>query len=214
MSIESWFELSGIIVAVLGGGIVGGYKIAKAHGKKLISKNFPSNEFWSLHTRIHEILTELRLKTDCARAQLVQFHNTGYFLDGISMKKMSLTHESLEAGVASEMEGAGLNIKTDILLTLVVDSMVLMMDDEPHLHITEQMKPCHMKNLLHSNAVVAFSFLPVKGSGGQVVGYTTIHWCSLNKMDEIEESTMMEAMMEARDEIEIELSIEQRQEAK
>ena len=130
------------------------------------------------------------------------------------MKKMSLTHESLEAGVASEMEGAGLNTKKDILLTLVVDSMVLMMEDEPRLYITEQMKSCHMKNLLHSNAVVAFSFLPVRGSGGQVVGYTMVHWCSLNKMDDIEESTMMEAMMEARDEIEIELSIEHRQEAK
>jgi len=212
MSLENWFELSGIIVAVLGGGIVGGYKIAKAHGKKLIKKNFPGNAFWTIHTRIHETLTELRLKTDCARAQLVQFHNTGYFLDGISMKKMSLTHESLESGIASEMDGAGLNTKKDILLTLVVDSMNLMMKDNPQLIITEQMNSCHMKNLLQSNAVIAFSFLPVRGDDGQIIGYIMIHWCSLGKVDEIDEDLMMLAMEDARRDVEVELNIEHKQE--
>jgi len=211
MSLESWFELSGIIVAVLGGGIVGGYKIAKSHARNLVKKNFPNNEFWKIHTRIHETLTELRLKTDCARAQLVQFHNTGYFLDGISMKKMSLTHESLEAGIASEMDGSGLNTKKDILLTLVVDSMNLMMKDDPQLIITEQMNSCHMKNLLHSNAVVAFSFLPVRGDDGQIIGYIMVHWCSLGKVDEIDENIMMIAMEDARREVEIELNIEHKQ---
>jgi len=211
MNIESWFELSGIVVAVLGGGIVGGYKISKAHGRKLLKKDFPDNKFWTTHTRMHEALTELRLKTDCARAQLVQFHNTGHFLDGISMKKMSLTHESLETGIASEMDGAGLNTKKDILLTLVVNSMVLMMKDDPQLRVTEELNSCHMKNLLHSNAVVAFSFLPIRRSDEQIVGYIMAQWCSLSKVDDVDINTMMLAMEDAREEIEIELNIEHKQ---
>jgi hypothetical protein len=208
MGFDNWFELAGIVVAVLGGGIVGGYKIAKSQGIKILNKNFPNSDFWSIHTKIHEILTELRLKTNCARSQLIQFHNTGYFLDGISMKKMSLTHESLESGIASEMSGPDTNIKKDVLLTLVVDSMNLMMKDDAKLRITEQINTCYMKNLLYSNAVVGFSFLPIHGKNSNIVGYIMTQWCSLGKVDEIDEKSMMAAMEDARYNVEVELNIE------
>ena len=58
------------------------------------------NSFWSIHSQVHETLTELRVMSDCARVHLVQFHNGEYFLDGISMKKLSLTHESLNKGTS------------------------------------------------------------------------------------------------------------------
>jgi hypothetical protein len=63
-------------------------------------------------------LTELRVKVDCARAQIVQFHNGEYFMDGISMKKLSLTHESLSKGVSEE---AGKT--TNILISLFTPLM-------------------------------------------------------------------------------------------
>ena len=86
--------------------------VQERKAKKKQITQLPDNCFWKTHTRLHETLTELRVKTDCARSQIVQFHNGGEFLDGISMKKMSLTHESLEKGVSSEM-----GIKKDLLLS-------------------------------------------------------------------------------------------------
>ena len=60
------------------------------------------DSFWTVHSSIQESLTELRVKIDCARTQLIQFHNGGQFLDGMSMKRLSLTHESLANGVAGD----------------------------------------------------------------------------------------------------------------
>ena len=60
------------------------------------------DSFWNIHSSIQESLTELRVKVDCARTQLIQFHNGGRFLDGMSMKRLSLTHESLANGVAGD----------------------------------------------------------------------------------------------------------------
>ena len=112
-NLTDWYEIGGIITAVIAGvGTALYYLINKGKlgmilkERKAIKKqkvNLPDNCFWKVHSGLHETLTELRVKTDCARAQIVQFHNTGEFLDGISMKKLSLTHESLDKGVSSEM---------------------------------------------------------------------------------------------------------------
>ena len=206
MTTEHWFELGGMIAAILAGGILSGYKIAKLKGMKLLEKKkkaaFPDSFFWNAHTRIHESLTELRVNTDCARAQVVQFHNTGYFLDGISMKKMSLTHESLSPGVSSEM-----GIKKDLLLSMCIDGLNLLMNDEPTLHITDSLEDSWCKQLLQNSNVVSFSFLPIKRSN-QVVGYVMCQWCSWTKTDEISEDIMSEIISDARKRIEIQLELE------
>lgn len=77
--------------------LVGAYYGIKKIKEKLFSnkKKKECKQYWNIHSEIHEILTELRIRTDAARAQIIQFHNGEYFMDGVSMKKMSLTHESL-----------------------------------------------------------------------------------------------------------------------
>ena len=208
MTIEQWAELGGVIAAVLTGGIISGYKIAKARGMKLLEKRqkveFPDSCYWDTHTSIHETLTELRLNTDCARAQIVQFHNGGYFLDGISMKKMSLTHESLAPSVSSEM-----GIKNNLLLSMCVDGMKLLMNNEPTLHVTSELEDSWCKQLLENSNVVSFSFLPIRRSN-QVVGYIMSQWCSWNKTDEINTDNLYDNIEDARKRIEIQLDIELR----
>ena len=208
MTIEHWFEFGGILAAILAGGLISGYKVAKVRGMKLLEKRkkeeFPSSFYWSTHTHIHESLTELRVNTDCARAQVVQFHNGGYFLDGISMKKMSLTHESLAPGVSSEM-----GIKKDLLLSMCIDGLNLLMINEPKLHITDSLEDSWCKQLLQNSNVVSFSFLPLKRKN-LIIGYVMCQWCSWTKTDEIDEDFISENIKDARKRLEIQLDLELR----
>jgi len=205
MTIEHWFEFGGILAAILAGGLISGYKVAKVRGMKLLEKRkkeeFPSSFYWSTHTHIHESLTELRVNTDCARAQVVQFHNGGYFLDGISMKKMSLTHESLAPGVSSEM-----GIKKDLLLSMCIDGLNLLMINEPKLHITDSLEDSWCKQFLENSNVIAFSFLPLK-KYGQAIGYVMVQWCSWRHTDDVDEIDASEHIEHAKNLIEVQLDI-------
>ena len=155
---------------------------------------------WDVHSRIHEVLSELRVRTDCARSQVVQFHNGGVFLDGISMKKMSLTHESLANGCSSEME-----TKRDLLLSLCLEGLSLLMEDKPKLHIVEQLEDSWCKNFMQSTNIISFCFLPIR-KNGEIVGYVMCQWCSWSKTDVIDEAQVETELETARNDIEVNLS--------
>tara|TARA_Y100000034_G_scaffold105198_1_gene132320 strand:+ start:40 stop:705 length:666 start_codon:yes stop_codon:yes gene_type:complete len=206
-----WFEVGGIIVAVLAGIATGFYYLVNKgkigmllKERKAIKKQkvaLPDNCFWKVHTILHETLTELRLKTDSARAQIVQFHNTGEFLDGISMKKLSLTHESLDKGVSSEM-----SVKQNLLLSMCVEGLMLLLEDDSKIYIVDILEDSWCKQLLENSNVVAFSFLPLK-KYGQAIGYVMVQWCSWNKADNVDEVEMSEYVENARNLIEVQLDI-------
>ena len=207
MGILQWVEIGVAGVAIAVGVAIGIHRILK--GKKMTTLltekeklQFPTSCFWQTHTRVHETLTELRVKTDCARAQLVQFHNTGNFLDGISMKKMSLTHESLEKGVSSEM-----SIKRDLLLSMCIDGLNLLLQDDPQLYMVSDLEDSWCKQFMENSNVVAFSFLPLRRQG-MVIGYVMCQWCSWTKTDLIEEEEMVAEITDARNLIEIQLEQE------
>jgi len=199
----SWIEI-GMAVAALAVGIfivIIPLIIKNKKFKKIIggSIEYPKTFNWNVHTQIHEILTELRVKTDCARSQLIQFHNGGEFLDGISMKKMSLTHESLASGCSSEME-----VKKDLLLSLCVEGLSLLKNDEPKLHIVEQMDDSWCKKFMQTSNTISFCFLPIR-TKNTIMGYVMCQWCSWSKTDEIDESPVSEELESARNTIEMEL---------
>ena len=58
----------------------------------------------AVHSRVHEQLTELRVLTGAGRAQICMFHNGGTFESGSSMKKFSVTHESLALAIESTLQ--------------------------------------------------------------------------------------------------------------
>ena len=206
MSVLQWFEIGVAGVAIAVGVAIGIHRVLKGKKIMLIAEKeklqFPTSCFWQTHTRVHETLTELRVKTDCARSQLVQFHNTGHFLDGISMKKMSLTHESLEKGVSSEMP-----IKRDLLLSMCIDGLNLLLKDDPQLHMVSELEDSWCKQFMENSNVVAFSFLPLRRQG-MVIGYVMTQWCSWTKTDLIHEEEMVAEMTDARNLIEIQLEQE------
>jgi len=159
MDTSFWFDIGAGAIALIAGIATGFYYLVNKGKMKMLLKEkthsvkLPDNCFWQTHTRLHETLTELRVRTDCARAQIVQFHNGGEFLDGISMKKMSLTHESLDKGVSSELSN-----KQDILLSLCIDGLNLLLKDEPIMYIVEDMKDSWCKQFYQSSNIITFAF--------------------------------------------------------
>ena len=157
----SWVEVGMIVGVVLAGALTALLPILSKLKKNILMRRtelgYPNSVNWEEHTRIHEVLTELRVKTDSARTQVVQFHNGGHFLDGISMTKMSLTHESLENGVSSEMD-----TKKELMLSLCVEGLRLLLEDDPKVYITAELDDSWCKQLLQHGNVVAFAFLPLR----------------------------------------------------
>jgi len=209
MDIVNWFELGVGAVAIAAGTVYGFCKLIKGKGSMLLKEksqqlNFPDSCFWNAHTRIHETLTELRVKTNCARAQLVQFHNSGEFLDGISMKKLSLTHESLEKSVSSEM-----GIKKDLLLSMCIDGLNLLIKNDPEVYVTDSLNDSWCKQLLQNSNVISFSFLPIRRHN-QTIGYVMCQWCSWTKTDEIDEEEIQGHIENARNLVEVQLEQERK----
>jgi len=207
MNTSFWFDMGAGAIALIAGIVTGFYYLVNRGKMKMLLKEknqsikLPDNCFWKTHTRLHETLTELRVRTDCARAQIVQFHNGGEFLDGISMKKMSLTHESLDKGVSSELSN-----KQDILMSLCIDGLNLLLKDEPIMYIVEDMKDSWCKQFYQSSNVITFAFLPIK-KRGQAIGYVMVQWCSWAKADTIEDEYISSELEDARALLEVQLDI-------
>ena len=195
----SWLEI-GMVIAAIGLGAI--TLLVPYMKSKLINYNtnvakYPKNFQWDTHTRLHEILTETRIKTDSARTQIVQFHNGGTFLDGISMKKFTVTHESLNTGTAGEGD-----TKKDLLISMFLDKLNILIKNEPDLYITSKLEDSYSKQYMINSNIVAFAMLPIRRKN-EITGYVMIQWCSLPKVDEIDENELKEQLLYARDCIEI-----------
>ena len=138
-------------------------------------------------------MTELRVKVDCARAQIVQFHNGEYFMDGISMKKLSLTHESLSKGVSEE---AGKT--TNILISLFTPLMEKVLKDTVEVYRTTDDDNGICKHMMMANNTVAYAVLPLRHKNS-VSGYIIIDWCSEIKAKRINLDEVVQFLSEARD---------------
>jgi hypothetical protein len=161
--------------------------------------DFPSEFSWHTHSSIHESLSELRIQTDSGRTQVVQFHNGGEFLDGISMKKLSLTHESLARGVSSEMPS-----KQEIPISMCIPIMCLLRNDEPKIHVTEQLEESWNKNYYQTTNTISFALLPLRIKNN-IVGFVMCQWCSWDKTDSIDEDSVSRELQDSRALIEVQL---------
>jgi len=186
-----WFEFGLAGAAILGGIILGFFRWFRKSKKP---------NYYTAHNRIYEILTELRITSDCARAQVVQFHNGEYFMDGISMRRKSLTHESLNPAVSGEADK-----KQNLQLSLFIPLMNIIMDEKCDLEIISQKEDSYCKKYMESSQVVAFMALPLKHKNN-VSGYLMLQWCSLGKLDDVNEAVSSDILRKSRDLIEVELT--------
>ena len=203
----SWVE-AGMVMAALGAGILLGYPMIKSFLRnrkenKSIWKELPTSEkFVGLHTKVHEHLTELRVLGDAGRAQVVQFHNGGKFIDGSSMKRFSLTHESCRSGVSETRDS-----RQEVILTMFGEMLEIVTATDPTPKLTSELPDCHFKRHLESNSVVLFSLIPIRNASGMsVIGYLSVEWCSWVKADAVVEEDVIPMMKEKRRYIEAELA--------
>tara|TARA_R110000737_G_scaffold339453_1_gene361409 strand:+ start:300 stop:941 length:642 start_codon:yes stop_codon:yes gene_type:complete len=169
----------------------------KKHSIFSKSTDYPEGFNCNIHTRLHERITELRVQNDCARTQIVQFHNGGQFLDGISMAKMTLTHESLATGTSSELYR-----KKDIPISMCIDGLNLLKENKAEFQMVDSLEDSWCKKFLQSSNVIAFSFLPLI-KNKEIIGYVMCQWCSWSKADEVDETKMSSFLENSRNVIEI-----------
>lgn len=196
----SWFETASIIT----GAVLGSFAAAiKIFGKKKTSEE-ENKQFIQVHSEIHETLTELRIKTDSARAQVVQFHNGEYFMDGVSMRKFSITHESIARGMSAD----NLRIK-GLLCSMFLPLLHCVIDNNAKIQYVSEMSHSFCKQFMEDNNVEGFCVLPVKIKN-QITGFVFVQWCNNMKLDEAKPELIEKWMKSARDALEVQLAQQKR----
>ena len=191
----SWVEV-GMVILALAAGVVVGIPAIIALTRKFNKKKSvipPNSNFISRHNKVHEYLTELRVKLDAARTHIVQFHNGGQVINGNCMQKMSVTHESCVDGVnETQME------RQDVLLTMYSDFLEKVAGDDTKPVLTSTLEVSHFKRVLEGNRVLMFSTLPLRGLKGELNGAVVVEWCNWGKVDEIDFVRVKEELIDKR----------------
>lgn len=172
-SFNHWIEVGIAIFAVLGAFVYKFFSSLRIQNKKFIT------DVWNVHSSIHECLTELRVLTDAARAQVIQFHNGEYFMDGVSMRKLSCTHESLAKGVSAQGDKT-----TNLLISLFTPLIEEVTKDNSIPHLVKNEKDGFNKSSLETANVHSYCVLPLRHRN-MISGFIMIQWCSPNKAKQV-----------------------------
>ncbi len=200
VSFNYWIEIGIAICAVFGAFL---YKFITKFEFK--DKKFLT-DVWSVHGNIHECLTELRVITDAARVQVVQFHNGEYFMDGVSMKKMSCTHESLSKGVSSQADKIN-----GLLISLFAPFIEDVTKNSPTPYLLKNQKDSFGKHAFETANVHCYSVLPIRHKNA-ICGYLMAQWCNPHKAKYVisDSEKYMNEMTNTRNEIEVYLEEQSR----
>ena len=120
-------------------------------------------------------------------------------MDGVSMKKMSLTHESLRSGISAEVHQ-----KKDVLISAYIDFIRSILDSKYRFEVVGAMKESYQKQLFVASNVIAYMAVPLQ-SKGMNVGYIIVHWCSDEKVEKVKEDAASNELKYAKDRIEVQL---------
>ena len=187
-----WLKIGMSITALVGGVAITTLSLLKKHKKKKSIKT--QKEFEKIHTRVHELLTELRLKHDSARTSIIQFHNGGKYYTGTAMQRFSTTHESVAMGVPSIIRN-----QHDILLSRYPEMLQHVAKDTSEVVIVSEMHESNFKRYLDYHHVLAFSMIPIKDDiSGIIIGYLCSEWCRWNKIDDIDSEDSSEEIENSR----------------
>jgi hypothetical protein len=172
------FEIGMGVVSFLTGAVIAFLTFIKKYSKeKQVGK--VCNKFTRIHSSINEILTELRIKTNCSRTSLVQFHNGGNFLDGSSILKFSITHESCDLGTSSTIDH-----QQATLLTRFTDKLEYLHENDASIINCKDLKSSHFRNYMQSRDVVAFIMIPIYCEKKiNIIGYISCEWCDDNLLN-------------------------------
>lgn len=186
----SWIEVGMVSVVVAAGAWLAIPSIRNLFKKKSI---WPCDKSYrSMHSRIHEFLTEIRIKSNSSRTAVMQFHNGGNFLDGSSIKRFSITHESCQVGVPETTE-----TRQNLQASPFIEILNILTDDEKvgALISTADLPDCHLKRHMESNHTLVFSLCPLKDARGALItGFLMCEWCEWDHMEGLDEDSVAPTM--------------------
>jgi hypothetical protein len=159
-----------------------------------------TEKFISIHQEISERLTELRVNTDSMRTCVLQFHNGGYFMDGISMMKFSMTHESCHKHYARQSA----KLK-DSQCTLFISLLARMMENKAQIYTTNSFEKSETARFLEDEYVSHIACLPLKNKN-IISGFVMIEWHKDYSPDVMRVEQMMNEFVRQKDSIELQLS--------
>jgi len=182
ISPEMWYAASVSIISFAMGISFALLKLLKNTKNKkhtLFSNN--GTDFTKLHTQVNEVLTEVRIQLDCARAYIAQFHNGGDFFSGESILKFSITHESCSLGVEQTIDQ-----QQGVLLTRFIEKLKILQEDEARIIFTNTLTDSHFKGFMEARNTIAFVLVPLKKDTSlSPYGYICAEWCSWNHAEQI-----------------------------
>ncbi len=184
----SWMEI-GMSIAAIAGGVFMSLPVIRGFMKKKRNKLFSPNtpNYRNVHTRVHEHLTELRTKIHSDRSLLLQFHNGGEFLDGTSMKKFSLTHESCVVGTSETG-----NSRQNVLTSIFIEMLDLLAKDNSQIRLTTDLPDCHFKRHLEVNHTLFYSIYPIKDARKVlVIGCLLCEWCNWDDIEKVDDNVVI-----------------------
>lgn len=169
--------------------------------KKFWKSRKKTDNFIMIHSEINELLTELRLTSNSMRASVLQFHNGEYFMDGISMRKFSITHESSHKGYTSQI----LKFK-NTLCSLFIPLLTRILENKPMIYCVAAMPAnSYTKHFFEDENISHIACLPVKNKNINV-GFVLVQWHKDYAPDLAQEEKFMTHFASIRDSIEVQLS--------
>tara|TARA_Y100001938_G_scaffold43911_1_gene60940 strand:- start:2406 stop:3104 length:699 start_codon:yes stop_codon:yes gene_type:complete len=202
--VGSWVEFGLVGVAILAGIFFSLPVLMKAMENRRKKKPYLTGDYWQCHSRVHEILTELRVNLDCARTQVVQFHNGGNFFDGNPMAKMTMTHESLRNGLSPESPNW-----RDLQIPLMIHLLEKSKNLSDGIYLVNDEDDSYAKQQLSAANVLAYAVSPLY-KGNSFSGFVMCQWCAWSKVDEVDETKVAKRLNDAAESLEIELDRESR----
>ena len=184
------------IISLIMVGVIGGvYGIMK-----FVKSRIKTDNFIAIHTEIHELLTELRITTKSMRASILQFHNGEYTMDGISMRKFSVTHESTHKGYTSQV-----SLLKGSLCSMFIPLLVHVVENKSLIYPLRSLPESYTKGFFEDENVSDYACLPLKNKGANV-GFVLIQWNEKFEPQLEEHDILMKHFKAIKESIEIQLS--------
>ena len=186
-------EVFGVFAMGIGLGVVGVVKKKNIMG--MLFRNLSrrkEEKKKQAHSRVHELLTELRILVRSSRSLIFQFHNGGKFADGTSIKRFSITHESCSSGVSGMMLES-----QDVLLTRYAEVVDLLDKKSNEIIPVSSLPHCSFRSTLEINNVVYFCLSPLKCQDSLTpMGFVCCHWCDVGDLDKLHEEEITDATLQ------------------
>ena len=179
------YELGLASIAILTGVAIGMIKYRNA--KKVYTAIKKESEFSLSNIKIWKLITDLRTELEASRVSIVQFHNGGKFMDGSSMRKMSITHQTYHSNTWSTAA-----LMQDTLVTRFIELISILQHNCPRIRNPITHTECNTKSFYSMNNTNAISLLPIYGDNNLLIhGYVSIEWETIPTSMSVEKMNMI-----------------------